>query len=137
MSLELPGRRRFHLDGSQVESTMSGTGHGEHLFHSDDNSAVSSRLLAAIERSRDCLLHQQDASGFWVGELEGDTILESEYVLLLAYLGQADSLTARRCGNYILKKQLSGGGWAIFPGGPLEVSASVKAYWALKITRSE
>jgi squalene-hopene/tetraprenyl-beta-curcumene cyclase len=134
MSLELPGRRRFHLDGSQVESTMGATGHGEPLFNSDDNSAVSSRLLAAIERSRDCLLHQQDASGFWVGELEGDTILESEYVLLLAYLGQADSLTARRCANYILKKQLPGGGWAIYPGGPLEVSASVKAYWALKIT---
>jgi squalene-hopene/tetraprenyl-beta-curcumene cyclase len=34
----------------------------------------------------------------------------------------------------MLQQQLPGGGWALFPGGPLEISASVKAYWALKIT---
>ncbi|MBS0261055.1 MAG: terpene cyclase/mutase family protein [Planctomycetes bacterium] len=107
---------------------------GESLFAPEDNSVFSSRLLAAIERSRDYLLQQQDPSGFWVGELEGDTILESEYILLLAYLGQEGETTARRCANYILRKQLPGGGWAIYPGGPLEISASVKSYWALKLT---
>ena len=90
--------------------------------------------MAAIERTRDYLLSQQAPEGYWIGELEGDTILESEYILLLAYLGQAGSPTARRCGAYILKKQLPNGGWAIYPGGPLEISASVKAYWALKLT---
>src|SRR5439155_15106650 len=72
--------------------------------------------------------------GYWVGELQGDTILESEYILLLAYLGRGQSEVAQRAANYILEQQLPEGGWAIYPGGPLEISASVKAYLALKIT---
>jgi len=58
---------------------------------------------------RDYLLARQAPEGYWVGELEGDTILESEYILLLAYLGQAGSPTARRAANYILKKTAPGG----------------------------
>jgi squalene-hopene/tetraprenyl-beta-curcumene cyclase len=134
MSFDVPDRPRFSFDGSQAESAPRETGSGQHLFAPDEHLPHASRLIAAIERSRDCLLLQQDPAGYWCGELEGDTILESEYVLLLAYLGQAATPTARRCANYILKKQLPGGGWAIYPGGPLEVSASVKAYWVLKLT---
>jgi len=99
--------------------------------------AVDSQTLwvrAAIARTRDHLLRQQHPEGYWVAELEGDTILESEYICLLAFLGQEGSDAARRAASYIRKKQLPEGGWAIFPGGPLEVSASVKAYLALKIT---
>jgi squalene-hopene/tetraprenyl-beta-curcumene cyclase len=92
------------------------------------------RLADAIERTRDLLLSRQHAEGYWVGELEGDTILESEYILLLAFLGRENSDVARRAANYMLEQQLPGGGWAIYPGGPLEISASVKAYFALKLT---
>jgi squalene-hopene/tetraprenyl-beta-curcumene cyclase len=90
-------------------------------------------LSLAIERTRDWLLQQQHPEGFWVGELEGDTILESEYALLLAYLGREESGVVRDLARHILNKQLPDGGWSLFPGGPLEVSGSVKAYWALKI----
>ncbi|MCY2966721.1 MAG: squalene--hopene cyclase [Planctomycetota bacterium] len=92
------------------------------------------RVTAAIERTRDWLLHRQAPEGYWVGELEGDTILESEYILLLAYLGRGQSEVARLAANYIVSQQLPAGGWALFPNGPLEISASVKAYWTLKIT---
>jgi squalene-hopene/tetraprenyl-beta-curcumene cyclase len=34
----------------------------------------------------------------------------------------------------MLNLQLAGGGWAIYPGGPVDISASVKAYFALKLT---
>lgn len=90
-------------------------------------------LRAAIRRTRDFLVNQQHPDGYWVAELEGDTILESEYILLLAYLGQGQSETARLAANYIRKLQRPEGGWAIYPGGPLEISASVKSYWVLKI----
>jgi squalene-hopene/tetraprenyl-beta-curcumene cyclase len=93
----------------------------------------SARLGQAVTRTRNWLLAQQHPDGFWVGELEGDTILESEYILLLTWLGRDDSHEVRRAANYIEQQQLETGGWAIFPGGPLEISASVKAYWALKI----
>ena len=91
-------------------------------------------LAEAILRTRDYLLGQQHEDGFWVGELEGDTILESEYILLLAFLEREGSDVARMCANYMLEKQLPEGGWSIYPGGPMEISASVKAYFALKIT---
>lgn len=90
-------------------------------------------LTSAVRRTRDFLINQQHPDGYWVAELEGDTILESEYILLLAYLGQGQSETARLAANYIRKLQRPEGGWAIYPGGPLEISASVKSYWVLKI----
>ncbi|MEX0979103.1 MAG: prenyltransferase/squalene oxidase repeat-containing protein, partial [Pirellulales bacterium] len=69
-----------------------------------------------------------------VAELEGDTILESEYILLLAFLGQHTSDVALKAARYILAQQLDGGGWTTYPGGPMDTSGSVKAYFALKLT---
>jgi squalene-hopene/tetraprenyl-beta-curcumene cyclase len=91
-------------------------------------------LAGAIEKTRDWLLAQQHDEGYWVGELEGDTILESEYILLLTFLDKADSEQAKLAANYLLEQQLLEGGWAGYPGGPLEIGASVKAYFALKVT---
>jgi squalene-hopene/tetraprenyl-beta-curcumene cyclase len=90
-------------------------------------------VAAAIDRGRAGLLAQQKSDGHWVGELEGDTILESEYVLLLAFLGQLDHPHIRSAANYLRSRQMADGGWANYPGGPAEVSVSVKAYFALKI----
>ncbi len=87
----------------------------------------------AADRGRRGLLARQQPDGHWVGELEGDTILESEFILLLAFLGKADDRRVRLAANYLLEKQLPSGGWPNYPGGPAEVSVSVKAYLALKI----
>ena len=75
----------------------------------------------------------QQPDGHWVGELEGDTILESEYLLLLQFMGWTDPVRFRRAANYVRARQLPTGGWALYPGGPPEVGASVKAYFALKL----
>src|SRR5262245_40852551 len=91
------------------------------------------RVSAAVAATKDWLLARQHAAGYWCGELEGDTILESEYVLLLAWLGREHSSIARKCAAYIVEKQLPTGGWAMYPGGKLEISGSVKAYFALKL----
>jgi len=91
-------------------------------------------LGAALERTREWLLDRQDADGYWVAELEGDTILESEYILLMTFLGLESDDVCIRCARYIQDHQLPNGGWAIYPGGPTDVSASVKAYFALKLT---
>lgn len=99
-----------------------------------DLAMLASRLTPAIERTRDHLLSLQQADGHWCAELQGDTILESEYILLLAFLGQGRSQKARECAAYMLDQQCDHGGWAMFPGGPIEISGSVKAYLALKIT---
>ena len=94
----------------------------------------SAQLSQAIARTRQWLLTEQHADGHWVGELEGDTILESEYILLLAWLGREQESIARKCAQHMLNVQLAEGGWSIYPGGPVDISASVKAYFALKLT---
>ena len=88
----------------------------------------------AIRRTRQWLLAQQRDDGAWCAELEGDTILESETILMLAFLGREDTPLARRAAAYLVRKQLPEGGWAKFPGGGLDISGSVKAYFALKLT---
>jgi squalene-hopene/tetraprenyl-beta-curcumene cyclase len=90
-------------------------------------------VAGAVERGRRGLLARQESDGHWCGELEGDTILESEFVLLLAFLGRRDDPRMRLAANYLRARQLPGGGWPNYPGGPAEVSVSVKAYFALKI----
>jgi squalene-hopene/tetraprenyl-beta-curcumene cyclase len=87
-----------------------------------------------IERARDCLLAKQQPDGHWVGELQGDTILESEFVLLLAFLGRENEERTRKVAAYLLQHQTPEGGWANYPGGPVDLSVSVKAYFALKLT---
>src|SRR5579862_91210 len=91
-------------------------------------------LRAALESAMDCLLSRQQPDGHWIGELQGDTILESEYILLMAFLGREDEPRVRKVAQYILDQQLPDGGWNNYPDGPPEVSVSVKAYFALKLT---
>jgi len=92
-----------------------------------------SHVDAAVERARRCLFKQQRADGHWCGELQGDTILESEYVLLLAFLGRENDEVIAKLARYILTQERSDGGWANYPHGPVDLSVSVKAYFALKI----
>ena len=104
----------------------------EEAADAGDSLAASARR--AIHQTRQWLLARQAADGSWCAELEGDTILESETILLLAFLGHEDSELARRLAAYIVEKQLPTGGWAMYPGGAIEISGSVKAYFALKLT---
>lgn len=95
--------------------------------------SLSLDVRRAILLARNWFLDRQARDGHWVGELEGDTILESEYILLLAYLGRFDDPILKKAANYLLEKQLPEGGWSQYPGGEPDVSITVKAYWALKI----
>jgi squalene-hopene/tetraprenyl-beta-curcumene cyclase len=86
-----------------------------------------------VARARRNLLARQAPDGHWVGELQGDTILESEYILLMAFLGREQTEPVRKAARYLLTRQLPDGGWNNYPDGPAEVSVSVKAYFALKL----
>ncbi|MEC4674384.1 MAG: squalene--hopene cyclase [Nitrospirota bacterium] len=88
----------------------------------------------ALQRSESWILRQQDVhEGFWVEELEADTTLTSEYVMLRRYLEIVDLEKESKSVQYLKQMQLDDGGWPIFSGGPLDVSASVKAYFAMKL----
>lgn len=92
-----------------------------------------SLLQQAIALATEGLFQRQARDGHWVGELQGDTILESEYILLLAFLGREQDERALRAARYLLEQQMPEGGWNNYPGGPAELSTTVKAYFALKL----
>ncbi len=94
---------------------------------------LASRVAAAIDGARNWLLSQQHEDGYWCGELEADTTLESDYILLHVLLGTGNQERFQKCANYILRGQNEDGGWPIFNGGPSNISASVKAYFSLKL----
>ena len=86
----------------------------------------------AIAHSRDALLALQEEDGHWCAELEGDSILQSEYLCLLAWLGRERSEEARAVARHLLSQQEPGGWWGQYPGAPIDVSATVKAVLALR-----
>jgi squalene-hopene/tetraprenyl-beta-curcumene cyclase len=90
-------------------------------------------LHSALENARQGLLARQRPDGHWVGELQGDTTLESEFIFLMTFLGREREERVAKAARYILSQQLPNGGWNNYTDGPAELSASVKAYFALKI----
>ena len=82
------------------------------------------------------LLTKQRPDGHWVGELQGDTILESEFILLMAFLGrESEDKRAARPPTTCSRNRRPTAAGAIYPGGPVDISVSVKAYFALKLDR--
>ena len=67
-------------------------------------------------------------------ELEADVTIPAEYVLLTHYLGEEPDLELeRKIAVYLRSRQQPDGGWPLFHGGAFDISASVKAYFALKM----
>jgi squalene-hopene/tetraprenyl-beta-curcumene cyclase len=95
--------------------------------------ALTDRLHDAIDRGVNCLLSLQASEGYWFGELEADTTLESDYIFYLNVIGKAHPDRVAKLANYVRRRQLEDGGWNIYFGGPSELNATVKAYVALRL----
>ena len=91
------------------------------------------KLPESIERGAEHLISLQADEGYWVGELEADSTLESDYIYFLNVIGKADPVRIAKLANYVRRKQLPDGGWNIYPNGPSELNATCKAYFALKL----
>src|SRR5437588_7784333 len=90
------------------------------------------RLDEAITRAEESLVALQHPDGHWVFELEADVTIPSEFILLQHYFGRIEPELQSRIARYIRAIQGPDGGWPLFHGGALDLSASVKAYFALK-----
>src|SRR5216683_2297195 len=112
-------------------STMSDGHPAQMLFGKIDD--MLGRVSRGVEKARDYLFSQQQSDGYWCGELEADTTLESDYIAIHTLLGTGNRARMERAVPEILRHQNEDGGWPIYAGGPSNISASVKAYFALKI----
>jgi squalene-hopene/tetraprenyl-beta-curcumene cyclase len=91
-------------------------------------------LEKSISSATEALLGYRQSDGHWVFELEADSTIPSEYVLLRHYLAEpVDSELEAKIANYLRRTQGAHGGWPLVQDGPFDMSASVKSYFALKM----
>ncbi|WP_186036856.1 squalene--hopene cyclase [Burkholderia gladioli] len=95
---------------------------------------LPSMLDAAILRGRDALAQRQNADGSWCFELESDATITAEYILMMHFMGKIDDARQARMARYLreIQRLATHGGWDLYVDGAPDVSASVKAYFALK-----
>src|SRR3974390_3438739 len=99
---------------------------------------VADTLERSIASATDALLARQRADGHWVFELEADATVPAEYVLLRHYLGErVEAALEQKIAAYLRRIQGAHGGWPLFADGDLDISATVKAYFALKMIGDE
>src|SRR5215470_6974211 len=92
------------------------------------------RLEASISAAASALVNLQHADGHFVFELEADATIPAEYVLMRHYLAEpVDTSLEHKIGVYLRRIQAEDGGWPLFHEGASNISASVKAYFALKM----
>jgi len=92
----------------------------------------AARLDEAIARASESLVALQHPDGHWLFELEADVTIPAEFILLQHYLGRIEPGLQADIAGYIRATQGADGGWPLFHGGACDLSASVKAYFALK-----
>jgi squalene-hopene/tetraprenyl-beta-curcumene cyclase len=99
-----------------------------------DENVPGSTLDGAIAKAEAALLALQKPDGHWVFELEADATIPAEYILLRQYLGEPDDhVMESKIAVYLRRIQGAHGGWPLYQNGPFDMSASVKAYFALKM----
>lgn len=90
-------------------------------------------LDKTIVTSGSALLERQYTGGYWRFDLEADVTIPAEYLFLQYFLDTVDHEREARLADYILSRQLADGSWPLYEGGPGNISATVKAYLALKL----
>jgi enterochelin esterase-like enzyme len=143
ISIDVGDKDGLRVDSSKLHDVLDkyGIANSFDLYQGTHTSAPPlsrdiqrpSRLRQAVHAARQAMLARQRDDGHWCAELQGDTILESEYLILLAFLGKLDNPAVGKLANYIRSQQQKTGGWSNYPDGPADVSVSTKAYFALKL----
>src|ERR1044072_4253782 len=104
----------------------------------DRPASLQDRLDPALERhiraATDAILAEQQPDGHWGYELEADATIPAEDVRMVHYFAEEPTLELeRKIGVYLRRIQGAHGGWPLFHEGDFDMSASVKAYFALKM----
>ncbi len=110
-------------------STRNSDSQGNHL---DPNEMY--RLKIVLEHAEKALRELQHEDGHWCFELEADCTIPSEYILMMHFLDEIEPDLEQKLASYIRRRQSNDGGWPLFYGGYSDISCTVKAYYALKLS---
>lgn len=107
--------------------------HPQTLHRSISDAGVTDAARLSAAEAAEALLARQKPDGHWIFELEADCTIPAEYLLLCHYLGEdVDPGLEVRMAEYLRAGRTADGGWPLFHGGAMDLSASVKGYFALK-----
>jgi squalene-hopene/tetraprenyl-beta-curcumene cyclase len=119
--------------GLKTEESIIG---GEYLARSLDQfgqTLFQEKLEEAVARAGDALLSLQHPDGYWCFDLEADSTIPAEYILMMHYMDEVDEDLQKKLAVYLRAHQADHGGWPLFYGGRFNMSCSVKVYYALKL----
>ena len=120
--------------GTFVDSSTDGAAATPSLEAAPIDPALREATRKSLEAAMRELIRQQTGEGYWCAELEGDSILQSEYILLKWVIEQEDDPKLEKIANYLRKQQrASDGAWIQYPGAKPDISATTKSYFALKL----
>jgi len=126
----MQNKPQFRHDDGQSGLSASGYAH----MHAIPTAASSaSPLQHAIELASRALLNVQHADGCWSFNLEADCTISAEYILMMHHMDEIDDILQAKIAAYIRARQLKNGGWPLYFDGNMDLSCSVKAYYALKL----
>ena len=97
-----------------------------------DESAA--KLHSSIDRSQRALLALQHPEGYWQAALEANAEMNAEYIIFNRFMGVSDPEMDAKLKRHLLDLQQPDGSWNLFPGGEGDLSTSIEAYFALKLT---
>ncbi len=94
----------------------------------------TSKLNNAISSARNALYSVQEKNGHWCFPLEADCTIPAEYILMMHFMDEVDTVLEYKLARFIREQQnMTHGGWALYYGGAFDLSCSIKAYYALKL----
>jgi len=100
----------------------------------DGGNTPSPDAQGALKRAREHLLSLQDPDGWWKGELQTNVTMDAEDILLREFIGIREAATTERSAAWIRSQQREDGTWSNFHGGPGDLSTTIEAYIALRLT---
>lgn len=92
------------------------------------------QLDSSIQAAKQTLLSLQESDGHWCYNLEADCTITAEYILMMHFMDEIDIKLEQKLAAYLREHQNSNGGWSLYPGAKPDISGSVKAYYALKLS---
>ena len=90
-------------------------------------------LERGVRAAQEAVLTAQDPAGYWCYELEADCTIPAEYIMMMHYMDEIDAGLERKLAAYLRTRQMDHGGWPLYYGGAMDMSGTVKAYYALKL----
>lgn len=93
----------------------------------------SEAVSRSLKQATGYLLKLQHPEGYWLGELEADSSLEADAILLDFYLGNPNMERVRKLANCIRDEQTQDGGWVLYPGGSPNINLIVKSHFSLQL----